>query len=108
MAKEQTVVMDVTNVTTLTGKEMEEVNEAFEGYQDALIKDIDALATSLGVSRECAQDVTYLRTRHRHTEALEEELIALHRVGIRPCMSEFGCSTESGKALLEEALKHMN
>lgn len=34
-----------------------------------------------GLSEECASDVSYLRTRSRHTPELEERLIASHKAG---------------------------
>jgi hypothetical protein len=49
------------------------------------------LATELGVSVSCAYDICYLRSRCRHTDELEQELIELHKKGTPPNMCEFGC-----------------
>ncbi len=39
------------------------------------------LVRELGVSEECAADISYLRTRSRHTPELEERLIREHKEG---------------------------
>lgn len=62
------------------------------------------LADHLKCSKACAEDVAYLRTRHRHTQQLEDELIALHKAGKPPNMNEFGCTKETGKALLNATI----
>lgn len=59
-------------------------------YYDELEQYMKDLAAELGVSVNCAQDVWYLRTRSRHTLALETELIALHAAGNPPNVCEFG------------------
>ncbi len=63
-----------------------------------------SLSVELGISFECAADVHYLRSRNRWTQELEAELIALHKAGNHPNINEFGCTTETGKALLKEAI----
>jgi hypothetical protein len=65
------------------------MNEQQE-YYDELEQYMRDLAAELGVSVSCAQDVWYLRTRSRHTPALEAELIALHAAGNPPSMCDFG------------------
>lgn len=65
------------------------MNEQQE-YYDELEQYMRDLAAELGVSVGCAQDVWYLRTRSRHTPALEAELIALHAAGTPPNMCDFG------------------
>jgi hypothetical protein len=66
------------------------MNEQQE-YYDELEQYMRDLAAELGVSVSCAQDVWYLRTRSRHTPALEAELIALHASGAPPLnMCDFG------------------
>lgn len=58
------------------------------------------LAKELNVSYECAIDIAYLRTRNRHTEQLEKDLIALHIKGNPPNIMEFGVTKETQQALL--------
>lgn len=64
----------------------------------------DDIMKKYGVDRSCAQDIEYLRTRARHTEELENELIALHKAGTPPNMMEFGV-TASTKAAMEEIIR---
>ena len=59
------------------------------------------LVQAAQVSPECVLDVEYLRTRNRWTQELQFELIALHKAGKVPNMNEFGCTRETGKALLD-------
>jgi len=59
------------------------------------------LAQAAQVSEECVSDVGYLRSRSRWSEELELELIALHKAGNPPNVNEFGCTPETGKALLD-------
>ena len=63
------------------------------------------LAQAAQVSEECVSDVEYLRSRNRWSEELELELIALHKAGNPPNVNDFGCTPETGKALLDAALK---
>lgn len=74
---------------------MEEFQEAMDALYDSMNKEIEELARELDVSEACAQDVWYLRTRSRHTQELEEELIQLHRDGNPPNIMEFGCNENS-------------
>jgi len=64
--------------------------------------------TNAEISVECARDVEYLRTRQRHTQKLEDELIALHKAGKPPNMNEYGCTKETGEALMKEAISLLN
>ena len=57
------------------------------------------------MSEQCKADVIYLRSRHRHTQELEDQLIALHQAGTPPNVMEYGTSKETGEALVSEALK---
>jgi predicted DNA-binding protein YlxM (UPF0122 family) len=68
---------------------------AQEDYYNALDEALEELAEELKVSKECAIDIQYLRTRSRWTEELEEELIELHKNGIRPNMNDFGVTKDS-------------
>lgn len=52
------------------------------------------------VSRACAQDVIYLRTRSRHTPELEKQLIDTHKKGIPVNILEFGSTAQTGERLL--------
>ena len=64
-------------------------------YYDELEQYMRDLATELGVSVNCAQDVWYLRTRSRHTPELEAELIARWAAGIPPDIGNFGVTEET-------------
>lgn len=66
-------------------------------------EEVAALAQELQVSESCALDVLYLRTRSRWSEELEDELITLHRAGNPPNVNDFGCTEETGRALLDAA-----
>jgi hypothetical protein len=59
------------------------------------------IASTLGVTIECARDILYLRTRHRHTQELEDELIRLHSAGTPPNMMDFGVTPETQQALMD-------
>ncbi len=43
--------------------------------------EVERLQRELNISAQCAMDVSYLRTRSRHTPELEKRLIAEHREG---------------------------
>lgn len=65
--------------------------------------ELNVIEPSLALA--CIADVKYLRTRNRHTPELEQQLIALHKAGTPPNMCEFGCTKETGEALLKAAMK---
>lgn len=67
-------------------------------------QEIASLIKELGITRACAIDVLYLRTRVRHTPELEEELIALHRSGERPDMQSFGVPP-GGSQIMKDVVK---
>lgn len=52
------------------------------------------------MSGACISDIVYLRSRKRHTEELEEELIALHAAGTPPDIKVFGFMTQTGEVLM--------
>lgn len=62
------------------------------------------LMEELDITQDCAIDVLYLRGRHRHTEGLEKELIALHKAGNPPNIMEFGSTKQTKQNLLDEAM----
>jgi hypothetical protein len=66
-----------------------------EDQRDYFDAEISDLGSELNISEACAADVYYLRTRSRWTQALEEELIALHRAGTPPNVFEFGSTPET-------------
>ena len=68
------------------------------------IGELPDLAKEFNVSESCATDIWYLRSRNRWTQVLEDELIALFKAGTRPNMNEFGCTPETGEALLNAAI----
>lgn len=65
-------------------------NEAMVRQQDTMVEYMDTLQKELGISNACVADVMYLRSRSRHTPALEAELIRLHQAGTPPNIYEFG------------------
>lgn len=82
-------------VISLTQSDMEsqEVMDGFKqlmdaqfGHYEEKVKDV---MTELEVDQFCAVDVVYLRSRSRWTPQLEEELVQLHRRGIRPNIFEW-------------------
>lgn len=76
-----------------------------DSYYAELRANTEALANELGVSLSCAADVEYLRTRSRHTDALEAELVSLHEAGTPPNICEFGVTAETQNNLTVEADK---
>jgi hypothetical protein len=69
--------------------------DALNEYYEELEQYMRDLATELGVSVNCAQDVWYLRTRSRHTPELEAELIARWAAGIYTNISNFGVTEDT-------------
>ncbi len=68
-------------------------------------EEIDKIKQELNISESCAADVFYLRTRNRHTQQLENELIDLHHAGTPPNMMEFGVTKETQEALMSAVSK---
>lgn len=64
---------------------------------------VEVVMSAHEVSEDCAVDILYLRTRNRWTVDLEKELINLHKAGTPPNIMEFGCTKETGEALLKQA-----
>lgn len=64
---------------------------------------VEVVMNAHDVDEACAIDILYLRTRNRWTADLEKELIDLHKAGIPPNIMEFGCTVETGEALLSQA-----
>jgi hypothetical protein len=58
-------------------------------------KEIKKIENELGVSRECANSILYLRSRSRWTRELEKELIQLFKLGTPPNMMEFGVTEKT-------------
>lgn len=78
------------------------LTELLNVHQESMVKSQQTLAQELDVSDACASDILYLRTRSRHTQALEEELIRLHRAGTPPNMCDFGVTKETQAALMKK------
>jgi len=74
---------------------MQDFNAMMDALQDMMISEAEGLAEEIGVSTACALDVIYLRSRSRWTNELENELIDLHKQGIRPNMNDFSVNEES-------------
>lgn len=66
------------------------------------LSQIKRLALEANISPACADDVLYLRSRNRWTQALEDRLIALHKAGTPPIITEFGVTPETQAALMKE------
>lgn len=99
-------VQDSVYCIELTGNDLDNP-EAMDCIQDlldaqatSLNKHVANVATSMGISQACAADVVYLRTRNRHTDELEAELIHLHQIGTPPNMCEFGVTEKTQAALM--------
>ena len=55
---------------------MDELQDFMNVVQEENVKYTTALAKELNVSEECANAIVYLRSRSRHTQAQEDQLIA--------------------------------
>ncbi len=75
--------------------EKDEEYEAYNEYGRQLNAEFEKIAKERNCSIQCATNIWYLRTRARHTPALEAELIRLEAEGIHPNMCEFGCTEET-------------
>ncbi len=78
---------------------MDVFQEMMNQHAEALNKHAKLIALTHGISESAALDVIYLRTRSRHTQALEEELIRLHKEGNPPMVQEFGSNEDSRRKL---------
>lgn len=61
----------------------------------------EKLSREMSVSRICAADIIYLRTRSRWSQELESKLIQMHAENKRPNMNEFGCSKKGMEDVLD-------
>lgn len=69
---------------------------------------VQSFAIKLGITEACAYDVLYLRTRHRWTQELEDQLIALHKAGTPPeSIYEYGVTEQTQKALMDRVIEMM-
>ena len=68
---------------------IDQMNED-DQYYNELQRYFEDLASKLGCSIGCAQDVWYLRQRSRWTQELEDRLIRLHKEGSPVNINEFG------------------
>lgn len=67
------------------------------------------MAQHPGMTEACAMDVSYLRTRSRHTPELEARLIAEHKAGNKINISDWPPEPESHACLLCAAnIEHGN
>jgi hypothetical protein len=57
------------------------LNDAMNAWQDEQIKYIQQIAEELNISDYWAMQIAYLRTRSRHTQELENQLIDMARNG---------------------------
>jgi len=73
-----------TEIPVNDADKMAAFQQAMDSLAEQTDKYIQKLAKKLNISRDCAQDVWYLRTRSRWTQDLEKELIRLHRAGKPP------------------------
>jgi hypothetical protein len=65
-------------------KKMEEFQKVMDDYQDQMDKYVQEISETLGCSYWCAGDIVYLRSRSRWTQALEDELVRLDKLGKHP------------------------
>lgn len=98
-------IMGIQNETKrVSPQELDKVVKTLiESEADYFNKRAAVLAENLSVTEACAADVMYLRTRNRWTPELEKELIRLHKEGNPPNVMEFGCTPETGQALMDIA-----
>lgn len=90
-----------------TPEQMEAFQEVMNEHTEHTNLEIEKIARDMGVSRNCAADICYLRSRSRWTQALEDELIALHKQGTPPNIFEFGVTNETKNNLMEEVKKRL-
>ena len=83
------IVLDITGAFK-DDKKLADFQKFMDDWQTAHNESCAKLAVELGVSDACAVDVEYLRSRSRWTQALEDQLIALHKSGKPPNILEFG------------------
>lgn len=89
MKKLETFV--ISSIVNPSSGDFNAMNELMKLVQDETTKYIQDLAVELKISKACAMDVYYLRTRSRWTQELEDQLIDLHAKGTVPNMCEYGC-----------------
>lgn len=76
-------------------KACEEMQKAQATYELTIQKE-------LNVSARCASDISYLRSRSRWTQELEDTLVKMDREGKHPeNIFEFGSTPETKKALMD-------
>ena len=73
----------------------EEADRIYDECLLAVQEENRALAKELGVSPQCAYDVSYLRTRHRWSEELEKDLIKAHADGVEVNVCDFGVTEKT-------------
>jgi len=81
------VVVSVDGDTTEEG--WDTVNAFMEVLMERFMNAAEELSKKMDISKECASDVLYLRSRSRHTPEMEAELIRLHKMGTPPNILEF-------------------
>lgn len=98
-------LMNVQNASEQTPFEKldETVTKFSESDEEFLKQKLINLAKAYQVTESCASDIIYLRTRNRWTPELEKELIKLHKEGNPPNIMDFGCTPETGQALMDIA-----
>lgn len=84
--------MSTFSVDLTTVDDWSSFQQIMDEYHEEHKKYIRSLALELNVSVGCATDVLYLRSRSRHTDEMEKELIRLHQEGNPPNVCEFGCT----------------
>lgn len=84
-----TFVVDLKKV--LDEGKQDELQEFMDWIVEENNKEIINISNNLQVSKSCAQNIWYLRTRSRWSQELEDKLIELHKAGTPPNIMEFGC-----------------
>lgn len=90
----------------MTEEEMrQEMEDGAREYRQEVLR----VSQELGVSLFCANDIVYLRSRHRHTPQLEAELIQRYKDGNPPeDMGTFGVTEETQQNLMNEVHRMLN
>jgi hypothetical protein len=83
----------------MTDKEIDQLLD----YQDSVFREVEEIKEEKQVSRACAFDIWYLRTRGRYTQEFENRIVDLHRDGKPVDIEEFGCTEDSERRLWENA-----
>jgi len=80
-------------------EKMKKFQEVMDAMNDALVKDVERIASELDISISLAIDIHYLRTRSRWTQEKEDKIIELAHQGILPL--GFSCLKGDDEKILD-------